>query len=268
VGASVYYGAPPGSTEQLSSWLASASLTMPSASCGNGTDGGGGGGLSLPSGGGGGGVLSSVPTAADWDEATVDERRQMLSEWEFSCGRPAMRWADVGPAYTASLYWTFTTITTVGYGDLTPKATGERAFAIFAMCIGTGLFGYIISAMTNTLSDSFKGDAVVRRENRSSSRKASSPQSLLPQSLLPQSLLHASLLCCCGWQLSPMGPTCLSRPLALSATCSMRHPPYPPMGHFPNGSPPYGSPPYGSTPLCLPAPLSRCSPSLRRCSTS
>ena len=64
-----------------------------------------------------------------------------------------------GPA-TASLYWTFTTITTVGYGDLIPKATSERAFAIFAMCIGTGLFGYIISAMTNTLSDTFKGDAV------------------------------------------------------------------------------------------------------------
>ena len=67
----------------------------------------------------------------------------MMLDWEMSCGRPSMRWLEVGPAYTASLYWTFTTITTVGYGDLTPKATGERAFAIFAMCIGTGLFGYI-----------------------------------------------------------------------------------------------------------------------------
>ena len=47
-------------------------------------------------------------------------------------------------------------------GDLTPKATSERAFAIFAMCIGTGLFGYILSAMTNILSDSFRGDAQVQ----------------------------------------------------------------------------------------------------------
>ena len=152
VGASVYYGAPPGSRAQLSSWLASSSLEMPEAECDatllNHTS------IFEKS----DGIV--VYDVDDWRDATDEERALMMQDWEIACGRPQLQWAQAGPAYTASLYWTFTTITTVGYGDLIPKATSERAFAIFAMCIGTGLFGYIISAMTNTLSDTFKGDAV------------------------------------------------------------------------------------------------------------
>ena len=41
-----------------------------------------------------------------------------------------LEWSQVGAPYVAALYWTFTTITTVGYGDLTPTSTGERIYAI------------------------------------------------------------------------------------------------------------------------------------------
>ena len=58
--------------------------------------------------------------------------------------KPGLNWDNVAPHYTAALYWTFTTITTVGYGDLTPTDLSERLYAIFAMIIGTGLFGYIV----------------------------------------------------------------------------------------------------------------------------
>lgn len=41
-----------------------------------------------------------------------------------------LKWHEVGPPYVASLYWVSTTITTVGYGDLSPRSTAERIYAI------------------------------------------------------------------------------------------------------------------------------------------
>lgn len=49
-------------------------------------------------------------------------------------------------AYVASLYWAYTTLTTVGYGDFTPKSAGEQLFAVVSMVIGTSLFGYIMGS--------------------------------------------------------------------------------------------------------------------------
>ena len=39
--------------------------------------------------------------------------------------------------YVAGVYWAFTTMTTVGYGDILPQNDIERAFAILIMFTGT-----------------------------------------------------------------------------------------------------------------------------------
>lgn len=44
----------------------------------------------------------------------------------------------------ASIYWAFTTMTTVGYGDLIVTTTLERAFCVFGMVVGATVFGYIV----------------------------------------------------------------------------------------------------------------------------
>lgn len=54
--------------------------------------------------------------------------------------------------YVASLYWSFSTITTVGYGDLTPTNTYERLFAIIAMVVGVTVFAYFMGSMTSVVS--------------------------------------------------------------------------------------------------------------------
>jgi voltage-gated potassium channel len=54
--------------------------------------------------------------------------------------------------YVASLYWSFSTITTVGYGDLTPSNTAERLFAIVAMVVGVTIFAYFMGSMTSIVS--------------------------------------------------------------------------------------------------------------------
>ena len=52
-------------------------------------------------------------------------------------------------SYFDSFWWAIVTITTVGYGDLTPVTTGGRIIAIALMCVGIGLFSTFASTMTS-----------------------------------------------------------------------------------------------------------------------
>lgn len=51
--------------------------------------------------------------------------------------------------YVVGLYYAFTTLTTVGYGDVTPRSTGERWFAIAAMLLGVAFYSYIIATVAS-----------------------------------------------------------------------------------------------------------------------
>ncbi|RZR93866.1 hypothetical protein BHM03_00022450 [Ensete ventricosum] len=53
--------------------------------------------------------------------------------------------------YTYAIYWSITTLTTVGYGDLHAWNTGEKVFTIFLMLFNIGLTAYIIGNMTNLI---------------------------------------------------------------------------------------------------------------------
>jgi hypothetical protein len=43
--------------------------------------------------------------------------------------------AEIAEQYIAALYWSFTTMCTVGYGDISPRSTQERLFGIVAILI-------------------------------------------------------------------------------------------------------------------------------------
>lgn len=51
--------------------------------------------------------------------------------------------------YVTSIYWSITTLTTVGYGDLHAQNTREMVFDIFYMLFNLGLTAYLIGNMTN-----------------------------------------------------------------------------------------------------------------------
>ncbi|RWV89018.1 hypothetical protein GW17_00048855 [Ensete ventricosum] len=53
--------------------------------------------------------------------------------------------------YTYAMYWSITTLTTVGYGDLHAWNTGEKVFTIFLMLFNIGLTAYLIGNMTNLI---------------------------------------------------------------------------------------------------------------------
>jgi Trk-type K+ transport system membrane component len=54
--------------------------------------------------------------------------------------------------YIFSWYFTVTTITTVGYGDISAHTTAERLFCIFLMIIGVLAFSFSTGALSSLLT--------------------------------------------------------------------------------------------------------------------
>ena len=50
--------------------------------------------------------------------------------------------------YVASMYWTLSSMTTVGYGDISATTDGERCWSIVTMLLGATVFGYIVGSMS------------------------------------------------------------------------------------------------------------------------
>ena len=48
--------------------------------------------------------------------------------------------------YMLAVYWAFTTLTTVGYGDITPSNDLERRFTTISLLLGSLVFAYVLGA--------------------------------------------------------------------------------------------------------------------------
>jgi len=59
---------------------------------------------------------------------------------------------DLNEKYLTVLYWTITTLSTVGYGDISPHNTSERILSIFIMIVGASVFGYIVANVSTLMS--------------------------------------------------------------------------------------------------------------------
>lgn len=65
--------------------------------------------------------------------------------------------------YCTAFYWAFTTMTTVGYGDITPMSDNERLYAITMMIAGATVFGYISGSIAALASQENGGEALIHR---------------------------------------------------------------------------------------------------------
>lgn len=79
----------------------------------------------------------------------------LITHW-ISCGWLVIRGYDgnLPPMsnYIDALYWSITTLTTVGYGDITPVTDGEKIYVMCCMLVGLGFFGFLIGNITSALS--------------------------------------------------------------------------------------------------------------------
>lgn len=80
----------------------------------------------------------------------------MVSHW-IACGWIALDGAASGhpelAPYQQALYWTITTLTTVGYGDITPFGRDQVAYTMVVMALGAAMYGYIIGNVASLLAN-------------------------------------------------------------------------------------------------------------------
>ncbi|KAG6651907.1 potassium channel AKT2/3-like [Carya illinoinensis] len=104
---------------------------------------------------------------------------------------PNFREASLSTRYISSMYWSITTMTTVGYGDLHAVNTMEMVFIIFYMLVNLGLTSYIIGNMTNLVVEGTRRTMEFRNSIEAASNFVS--RNRLPRRLKEQILAYMCL---------------------------------------------------------------------------
>lgn len=66
--------------------------------------------------------------------------------------------------YTLSVYWTITTVTTIGYGDISGTNTIERIFCSLMMVIGVISFSFMNGSLTSILANHDQKNAALNKK--------------------------------------------------------------------------------------------------------
>ena len=77
-------------------------------------------------------------------------------------GGAAFAALEEGRSTADGIYWSLTTMTTVGYGDLSPETTGGRVLAVAVMLVGIGF----VAVLTGAIAERFLAREVAQVEER------------------------------------------------------------------------------------------------------
>eukprot|EP00924_Labyrinthula_sp_SR-Ha-C_P016240 maker-scaffold_52-augustus-gene-1.0-mRNA-1 protein AED:0.16 eAED:0.17 QI:0/0/0.5/1/0/0.5/2/1605/861 len=71
--------------------------------------------------------------------------------------------STVASQYLASVYWAFSTLTTVGFGDIAATTNLERSFAVICMVLGVSWYAFIISTISSIINMFDRRSAKIRQ---------------------------------------------------------------------------------------------------------
>lgn len=95
-------------------------------------------------------------TACTWYFTSVTVRNanaDNVSTWIMESFSEEYEAKDFASLYMASLYWSVSTLTSVGFGDIKPQNNAERFVATIACWAGATVFGYVIGQMSSMVAD-------------------------------------------------------------------------------------------------------------------
>jgi len=92
---------------------------------------------------------------------------------------------NAGSQYLAALYWAMTTMTTVGYGDITPGSDGERGYAILAMVVGGSFYGYVVGSICAIVANNDLNANMYSAKRSNPGMAGASP---VPQAAAPEAM--------------------------------------------------------------------------------
>mmetsp|Transcript_24728 Transcript_24728/g.43565 ORF Transcript_24728/g.43565 Transcript_24728/m.43565 type:complete len:433 (-) Transcript_24728:533-1831(-) len=72
---------------------------------------------------------------------------------------------DTTERYIAALYWTVTTVSTVGYGDIFPVTVNEKIYSSFIMILACGIFAFTLASVGGLITDQTAEARIYRRQS-------------------------------------------------------------------------------------------------------
>lgn len=93
-------------------------------------------------------TLFTVHCAGCFNYLIADRHPDPKRTW-IGAVMPDFREESLWNRYVTAMYWSITTLTTTGYGDLHAENTREMLFDISYMLFNLGLTAYLIGNMTN-----------------------------------------------------------------------------------------------------------------------
>jgi len=98
----------------------------------------------------------------DWSPSIGNAYPEWPREWDCQCETGGIwKWKILpGEQYVWVLYWTLTTMTTIGYGDVSPLTYVEAIITVIVEVAGASIFGYMIGNIASVIADFDKFSSV------------------------------------------------------------------------------------------------------------